>query len=565
MIRSWFVYVLMLCILAACRQDHNLIEPADLIFTGVNVVTMDPLLPKAEAVAVRGQVIIAVGSQAEVLPLANANTKVIELNSHALLPGFIDTHGHVAALARFADFANLSSPPVGSIVDFDTLAHALSTHIETNNIPAGDWVIGYGYDDSLLRENAHPTRVLLDTVSTEHPIYLAHVSGHLGVANSVALDAKGIVAETPDPSGGVIRRDSNGAPNGILEETAVYPFMPEFLYSGGDRLAEQLGKALESYAAYGTTTVQEGGLSYTDLKKIEQAAAQSPFPVDVVAYLNINTMGEYPLEAAFSDGEYQNGFRVGGIKFILDGSPQGRTAFVTEAYTIPPEGFGSDYVAYPSYDAKKYQAQVRTLLQQRTPFLVHANGDAAIDMMIEGIQQGLEGKALDHRSVIIHAQLMRDDQLDRAASLGIVPSFFSAHTFFWGDWHRISFGEERAANISPTRSAVERNVPFTIHNDTPVVPPDILRLIWATVNRVTRSGHIIGEHQRLTTHEALHAVTLGAAYQYFEEDKKGSITVGKQADLVILSANPLGAPTSDLANIKVNATYARGNLIYQRP
>ena len=200
------------------------------------------------------------------------------------------------------------------------------------------------------------------------------------------------------------------------------------------------------------------------------------------------------------------------------------------------------------------------------PFLAHANGDAAMDLMMDGVEEGIAemDEAPDHRSVIIHAQLMRADQLDRAAELEVVPSFFSAHTFFWGDWHVRSFGEERGTNISPVRWAIHRGVNFTIHNDATVVPPDIMRLVSITVNRKGRSGRVLGPHQRATIQEALHAVTLGGAYQYFEEDTKGSITVGKQADLVILGENPLTADPAELEHIPILETFSRGRSVFTR-
>jgi hypothetical protein len=159
---------------------------------------------------------------------------------------------------------------------------------------------------------------------------------------------------------------------------------------------------------------------------------------------------------------------------------------------------------------------------------------------------------------------MRADQLDRAAALNVVPSFFSAHAFFWGDWHRRSFGEERGNNVSPVRWAIDRGVNFTVHNDASIVPPDIMRLVSITVNRKTRSGHVLGPHQRATVQEALHAVTLGAAYQYFEEDTKGSITVGKQADLVMLETNPLTTDPAELEHIQILETFSRGRSVHQR-
>ena len=185
--------------------------------------------------------------------------------------------------------------------------------------------------------------------------------------------------------------------------------------------------------------------------------------------------------------------------------------------------------------------------------------------MMDGIGAAVSVDAIpDHRSVIIHAQLMRPAQLQRVKALGLVPSYYAAHSFFWGDWHRRSFGEQRAAHISPVKATIEHGIPFTVHNDAPVVPPDMMRLIHITVNRTTRSGYVLGPNQRASVMEALHAVTQGAAYQYFEEDSKGSITPGKRADLVILGANPLDVDPETLADIPVMETFVRGKSVYQR-
>ena len=205
------------------------------------------------------------------------------------------------------------------------------------------------------------------------------------------------------------------------------------------------------------------------------------------------------------------------------------------------------------------------LLERKVPVLAHANGDAAIELMIDGVADAVDTlKISDHRSVAIHSQLMRRDQLDRVKSLGIVPSYYAAHPFFWGDWHRLSFGEERAAFISPAQASIDRGIPFTIHNDSPVVPPNVMRLIWIAVNRFTRSGHVLGPDQRISVYDALYAVTQGAAFQYFEEDNKGSITAGKQADFVILGENPLKAEPETLKDIPIIETIARGKTVYRR-
>jgi predicted amidohydrolase YtcJ len=200
-------------------------------------------------------------------------------------------------------------------------------------------------------------------------------------------------------------------------------------------------------------------------------------------------------------------------------------------------------------------------LDASIPVIAHANGDAAADMLIQAVREAQQGQ--DHRTVMIHAQTVREDQLTDMKTLAMIPSYFAAHSFYWGDWHRDSvFGVERAQRISPTATTLARGMWFTVHNDSPVVPPDMMRLLWATTNRITRSGKVLGANQRISTIDALRAVTYNAAYQHFEEQIKGSLEVGKQADFVVLSTNPLLIPSTDLLSVKINATFARGKQVY---
>ena len=172
--------------------------------------------------------------------------------------------------------------------------------------------------------------------------------------------------------------------------------------------------------------------------------------------------------------------------------------------------------------------------------------------------------ASDHRTIMIHAQTVREDQLDQMKELKIIPSYFSTHTFYWGDWHRDSvFGEDRARRISPTKSTLNRKMPFSVHNDAPVVPPDMIRLLWSTTNRKTRSGKVLGEEQKISAYSALEAMTINAAFQHFEDDIKGSIEVGKLADLVVLSEDPLSIPVNELLELKIMATYSHGKEIFK--
>jgi predicted amidohydrolase YtcJ len=256
-------------------------------------------------------------------------------------------------------------------------------------------------------------------------------------------------------------------------------------------------------------------------------------------------------------GSYEGRLKIGGIKLILDGSPQGKTAYLTEPYYKPPHSESDSYKGYPLIPQSEVSKWVKKYADLNIPIMAHANGDAAADMLIKAVKDADINS--DHRTIMIHAQTVREDQLDQMKELKIIPSYFSTHTFYWGDWHRDSvFGEDRAMRISPTKSTLNRNMPFTVHNDAPVVPPDMIRLLWSTTNRKTRSGKVLGEEQKISTYSALEAMTINAAYQHFEDDIKGSIEVGKLADLVVLSEDPLSIDTKNLLEVSVVATFSRG-------
>ena len=540
--------------------------PADIVFLGSNILTVDPETEGAEAVAVRGDSIVAVGVRRDVEDLIGAQTRIVELGDRALTPGFIDAHGHLALVMVFLDLLNASSPPVGPMNSIEDIVEGLREWIVEHDIPPGETVVGYGYDDSLLEEGRHPTRDDLDRASSEHPIALVHVSGHLATVNSVTLEKFRMNAKTPDPKGGVIRRrPGSQEPNGVLEETAAFA-VQRMMASGvasPEAFASSVSRAIAHHARYGVTTIQDGASTQQMVAGLRALAAQGPLAADVAVYIQVNGLiDDTPVESLGFSPDYNNGVRVAGAKFVLDGSPQGRTAWLTRPYDEGPPGMASDYTAYPIMDPDQYKAQVARLIRAGIPVLAHANGDAAIDLMIEGVDLALGDEDIDHRAVTIHAQLAREDQLDEMKRLGIIPSFFAAHPYFWGDWHRKSFGDTRALRISPMRSAVERDLPFTIHNDAPIVPPDIMRLLEIAVERRTRSGFVLGPSQRLDIEEALHAVTLGAAYGYFEEDRKGSISVGKQADLVVLGADPRRVAPKDIGEIEIIETFAHGRSIY---
>ncbi len=555
------------CLVAALAPlGASAMGPAspDVIYVG-NVITMNPAQPRASAVAIHGETISAVGDAATLLAQRGSATRVVTLGGRALLPGFIDAHGHLAAMARTVSQANLAPPPSGRVRSIAELQDTLRRHIRERGIPSGQWVMGFGYDDAQLTERRHPNRDDLDAVSTEHPIFLLHASGHLSTGNSRLLAAQGISADTLDPPGGVIRRrQGSREPDGVLEEAAamqVYLALPALTRQ---QALDGLAVALAACASHGLTTVQEGGALPENLDLLEDANARGMLEVDVVAYRYWNAVGTAPVSDVSS--EYRGRFRVGGIKLALDGSPQGKTAFLSQPYLVPPPGRNATYRGYPAMMPAALRRATRAVLDSGVPLLAHANGDAAADLLIDAVAAArIPGQPVTPPVTMIHAQTVRDDQLERMPSLGMNASFFVAHTFFWGDWHRDeTLGPARAQRISPARSAIDHGVRFTLHNDAPIVPPDIIRTLWSATTRLTRSNGVLGAAQRLSTAEAIAAVTIDAARQYGEERIKGSIEPGKQADLVVLSGDPLAVAPEQLTGLRVDETISRGVTVYRR-
>jgi predicted amidohydrolase YtcJ len=479
-----------------------------------------------------------------------------------VVPGFIDAHGHFPGAGLYAVNADLNSPPIGDVRTFDDLLERVRAKAE--EIPAGEWVMGWGYDDTLLAEMRHPTRADLDRATTDHPVVCFHVSGHLVAVNTRALELLGIDRDTPDPEGGVIRRDpETGEPDGVLEENAMHgvaDLLGEPSLSDSWRI---LREGDRRYRAAGATTAQNGyaaAIHLTGLSWLGRLGVIDTrmvlWPGDEVA----EQLRDGTLELNVSEGPHA---RLGAVKIIADGSIQGYTGYLTQPYFVPP-GDDPAYRGYPRVARDELIEKVSRYHEAGWQVAVHGNGDASIDDILDAFEEAQRrAPREDTRHVIIHAQMAREDQLDRMQALGVIPSFFVLHTYYWGDRHRdIFMGPERAARMSPARSAADRGIRFTLHCDTPVVPMEPLRLIWSAVNRRSSSGESIGPAQRITPQEALRAVTIDAAWQHFEEGDKGSLEPGKLADLAILSRSPLDDPET-IDEIQVLETVIGGETVYR--
>lgn len=555
--------------LAVIPIAHAELNQADTIYFAGKIITVNDLQLEAEAVAIKDGKIIAVGYRDEVMPLKGEMTKLVDLDGKTMLPGFVDPHGHVFNTGIQAISANLLPRPDGKVNDIVELQAALKAWAKQNNTLTGKygWIVGFGYDDAQLKEQRHPTRDDLDQVSTELPVVLVHQSGHLGVMNSKALEIVGLDAGTINPPGGVIRRKQGSQePDGVLEENAFFgQFFGLLSKLGPDANKALFAAGVNLYKSFGYTTAQEGKGSLGSIATMEAVAESGTLDIDVVTYPDI-TVGAEAMKAPWLSRTYSHHFRLGGIKLTLDGSPQGKTAWLTQPYYKVPAGQKPDYHGYPAFTDEQVNGFVAQAFKNGWQVLAHVNGDSAIDQFLKAVRAAEKEYGMsDRRPVAIHAQTARLDQVEAFKELGIIPSFFPMHTFYWGDWHRDSvLGTERAINISPIGWALKRNMIFTSHHDAPVAMPDALRVISATVNRVTRSGQVLGPEHRTTPLVAVKAHTLWSAYQHFEEKTKGSIEVGKLADFVLLDRNPLEGDPLTISDIKVMETIKEGKTVYRR-
>lgn len=525
------------------------------LFYGGTILPMTGPQDRAEALLVRDGRILFAGPAAEARARCSPAAEWVDLGGRALLPAFIDAHSHLPLVAQYqacADLAGCTSLP--------QLADALRRYGQERAVGPAGVILGVNYDDNFLDEQAHPDRALLDSVSTEVPVLAYHISGHMGVANSRLLALCGYGDDSPDPAGGRLGRDAAGHLTGYLEETSA--LLPALRLAFG-RLpsdsAAAFAAAQRAYLRHGVTTAQDGAGDAGSMATLAGLAAAGRLQLDVVSYVMPAADVEQQIAAhAAHDRQYAGHYRIGGYKTVLDGSPQGRTAWLSRPYE------GTDDCAYPYMTDEALYDICRRALANRRQLLAHCNGDAASEQFLTQYARAWAespGRPL-LRPTMIHCQTVREDQLDRMPALGMIPSFFVGHTWFWGDVHLRNLGPARGARISPVRSARERGLVYNLHQDAPVTPPDMLFSVWCAVNRRTRSGQSIGPAQAVSVYDALKGVTINAAYAYHEEDRKGTLEPGKLADLVVLDADPLAVPPEAVREIPVTATYKEGTRLY---
>lgn len=534
------------------------------LFYNGNILTMAEVMTESAVLTENGRILF-VGSFSMAKELAAEDAEMIDLQGKTMLPGFIDGHSHITAFANTLALVNLNGAK-----SFDEMLCRIEGFIAENKPEKGQWIMGFGYDHNFFAEGRHPDRFVLDKLGDDYCIAITHASGHMGVLNSRALSEAGVNAETKDIQGGVIGRiEGSTEPNGYLEEAAFMTLgagkMPA---PEAAQLVRLMAKAQDIYFSYGITTIQDGMTKEKEWQMLELFSKSGQMKADMVAYVDIKDhAGMVETYEKYVD-KYDNHLKIGGYKLFLDGSPQGRTAWMSAPYqsledSEKPEASG--YCGYPIYTDAQVEVFMETAVTSGHQILVHCNGDAAAEQMLRAYKKALN-KHRDSkpvRPVMVHAQLARADQMKDMAEVGMLASFFIAHTYYWGDIHLKNFGRDRAQKISSARTAQKEGVVYTFHQDTPVILPDMLETIWCAVNRKTREGIVLGEEEKISVTDALKAVTINAAYQYFEEDEKGSIEAGKKADFVILDKNPLEVPKESLRDIHVVETIKDGETVFR--
>ena len=391
------------------------------IYYGGDILTMEEPIT-VEAILVKDGIIAQAGSLRDILAQKEEETVLEHLHGKTLLPAFLDPHSHITALASTMGLA-----PLDGADSFDDIVSRLEDFRKKQTISSGQWLTGFGYDHNFLKEKAHPTKEVLDRAFPDTPVLITHASGHMGVVNSAALAALGVTSRTPDPEGGKIgRMDGTMEPNGYLEETAFTALSSKLPQPTMEQLLDQLDAAQKVYLQNGITTVQDGFTRPGEWTMLKAMAKEKRFLVDVVGYVALTDHRSLRTENTAYCKEYQNRLRIGGYKMFLDGSPQGKTAWLSEPYASSSDG----YRGYPIYTDEQVYTLICQALQDGVQLLTHCNGDAAAQQLIDGFERALSSfpNAPSTRPVMIHAQTVRPDQLQRMAPLSMIASFFVAHT-----------------------------------------------------------------------------------------------------------------------------------------
>jgi predicted amidohydrolase YtcJ len=545
------------------------IEAADTVYVGGEIVTINDQQPSAEALAVKGGRIVAVGARVDVERAhKGASTQVVDLGGKTLMPSFIDAHSHYINALSVASQVKLYAPPAGPGKDVESIVAELKRFARDRNISKGEMIMAYGYDDTVMPNGRLLNRDDLDEAFPDNPVRVDHVSMHGAVLNSQALRQYGIDANTETPAGGVIvRKPGTNEPYGLIMETAFMPVFEQTPPLTPEQEIEGTKAAHRMYAEAGITTANEGATHLGPLQTIKRAADAGAHSIDVIAFPFITDLDKILAEFPVADwSKYNKRFKIGGVKITIDGSPQGRTAAFTTPYLTGGPGGEQNWKGELFAPQDVINQGLKKVYDLGVPVIFHVNGDAAVDSLLRAHEfAAADDPTKDRNVTAIHAQFTRKDQIPLYVQYKIRPSFYTLHTYYFAEAHIANRGKEQAMYISPMRDAIDAGLHPTNHTDAVVAPLDQMFMLWSAVNRISRAGAEIGPDQRITPLEGLKAMTIWAAEQYGEQESKGSLEVAKIADLVILDKNPLKVDQMAIKDVRVVETIKEGKTIYRAP
>ena len=528
------------------------LEKADLILYNADIITVNPNQPSAEAIAIRGDKIIGVGSNEDIMNLSSAYTKKINIGGKIITPGFIDAHSHPSGAGR-SHLRNVDC----DLRSIEEIKNAIFER--SKKTPKGEWISGFKYDDTKTKEKRYINNIDLDEVSPDHPVIITHRGGHTAYVNSLALKIAGIDEKTPDPKGGNIERDlETGNLNGRLLETATY-LVEKFIPNQFTRSDYQAGVKLisEMLSKSGITSVTDAGTSVKSLQSFEDSYNSGELKTRVYCMIRGYAFDEV------NDSGKKTGFgdewvKIGALKLVCDGSISERTARLSEPYIGRPDYYG----IIINNEDEIFDQAIKAHLND-WQIAVHANGDVGIDITLKVFERlQKEKKRIDPRFRIEHCTIINKSLVQRIKELEVIPNPFSTYVYFHGEKMK-EYGKERLENMFAVRSFLDAGIPVTQTSDYPPGPFEPMMAIQSSVTRTDYTGEVWGPSQKISVEEAIKVATINGAYASYEENIKGSIEIGKLADLTILGQDPRETDPMRIIDIPIERTMVGGKWVYE--
>ncbi len=526
------------------------------LYKAKKIITMDKDCPCAEAMLINNGVIEALGTAQELTEYTqNSKVDILDVQDKIIYPGFIETHSHI-------DYYAVNIPRVFCGLKYKNIGEVLEALKErAKQTEEGEWIVGYSYDDTGLAEQRHLTKDDLDKVSTKHPILVFHISGHVGYINSYAIKKLHLLPTTT-VEGGVFVKNEQGDLNGILEETALFTNMYDLPEPDFDTYCQLLQQAMQTYNKCGITTCFIGGIGIaSDPEKTMKALLhlERKNKLTARAYLQFvpDVMKDLVKYSLFHCGS--DFIKFGGLKWVIDGSIQCMTAALTKGYHTKPE-----HKSQLFYTVEEIEKRIEEYHLKDIQIAVHTNGDYASEVAITAFEKAYQKHPVKLNHMLIHAQNVSEEHLDRMKAIGIIPSFYGYHIHVWGDRHaNIFLGKERTCHMDPAGSAARRDMPFSLHMDTPILPMTVLDSMQTAVTRESSTGQVYGEDQKITPYQALQAYTTYAAKCAFWDHAIGMLKVNFKADFVVLDHDLETIEPHTIKNTRVCMTVCNGKVVYK--